>query len=319
MRAFVTGLTGFVGPHLAKMLSEKGCEVTGLGFRIEKPVAGPVPGQDLPGNVSVVRTDIRDYEGLRTVLAEFRPDQIYHLAAISNVVTSFKEPRLTYDVNVGGTLNLFEALRELELRPRIVHVSTAHVYRSIQTATGLDESASVQLLTPYAASKFMCESLAAQYAEGFGFDSMTVRPFNHIGPGQLTGFVASDFARQIAAIKLGKAEPVLRVGNLAAVRDFSDVRDVVEAYWTVAVKGVPGEVYNVSSGNPRSMQQMLDLLCELAGVHVRIEVAAEKFRPVETLRLFGDSSRIRALGWEPRIDFKQTLKDIFDYWLAAEA
>lgn len=315
MRAFVTGLTGFVGPHLAAMLNAKGCQVMGLGLRTEKPV----PLQDVPADVAVFRTDIRDYEGLRKILAESRPDHIYHLAAIAHVVSSFKDPRLTYDVNVGGTLNLFEALRELELRPRIVHVSTAHVYRSIQTETGLDESAPVRLLTPYSASKFMCEALAAQYAEGFGFQTMTVRPFNHVGPGQPTGFACSGFAKQIAAIKLGKAEPVLHVGNLAAVRDFSDVRDVVEAYWTVATKGVPGEIYNVSSGNPLSMQQMLDLLCEQAGVRPRIEVDPEKFRPVETLRLFGDSAKIRALGWQPRIDLNRTLKDLLDYWMAAVA
>jgi GDP-4-dehydro-6-deoxy-D-mannose reductase len=269
--------------------------------------------------VSVLNADIRDYAGLREILKETRPDFVYHLAAISQVVTSLKGPRLTYDVNVGGTLNLFEALRELDIRPRIVHVSTAHVYRSIQTQVGLDENAPVHLLTPYAASKFMCEALATQYVEAYGFQAMTVRPFNHIGPGQPTGFVCSDFAKQIAAIKLGKAEPVLHVGNLAAVRDFTDVRDTVEAYWTVANQGVSGETYNVSSGNPVSMQQVVTMLCELAEVHVRIEIDSEKFRPIETLRLFGNSSRIRALGWKPAIQFTQTLKDILDYWLDALA
>jgi GDP-4-dehydro-6-deoxy-D-mannose reductase len=141
----------------------------------------------------------------------------------SNVVTSFKDPRLTYDVNVGGTLNLFEALRELDIRPRIVHVSTAHVYRSIDTEGGLNEDSPVQLLTPYATSKFMCEALATQYFEAYRFQTMTVRPFNHVGPGQPTGFVCSDFARQIATIKLGRMDPVLRVGNLAPLRDFTDV------------------------------------------------------------------------------------------------
>jgi GDP-4-dehydro-6-deoxy-D-mannose reductase len=315
MRAFVTGLTGFVGPHLAKMLAGKGCTVVGLGLSTKKQVTE----QGLPDNISVVDTDIRDYQGLKRILEEARPDQVYHLAAISDVVTSFKDPRLTYDVNFGGTLNLFEALRELELRPRIVHVSTAHVYRSIQTETGLDESAPIHLLTPYAASKFMCEALATQYVESFGFQTMNVRPFNHVGPGQATGFVCSDFARQIAAIKLGQAEPVLNVGNLAPVRDFTDVRDVVEAYWTIATQGAVGETYNVSSGTPLSMQQMVSMLCDLGGIQVKIKVDPEKFRPVETLRLFGDSSKIRALGWKPCIEFEQTLKDILDYWLAVLA
>ncbi len=129
MKAFVTGLTGFVGPHLARMLVDKGCEVVGLGFRRDNADSA----QGLPNGVSVVNTDIRDYAGLRAILEDARPDCVYHLAAISSVVTSFKDPRLTYEVNVGGTLNLFEALRELEIRPRIVHISTAHVYRAIHT------------------------------------------------------------------------------------------------------------------------------------------------------------------------------------------
>ncbi len=315
MRAFVTGLTGFVGPHLGRMLVGKGFEVVGLGFQSEN--AGPAQG--LPKGASAVNTDIRDYAGLRQILKDTQPDQIYHLAAISNVVTSFKDPRLTYDVNVGGTLNLFEALRELDIRPRIVHVSTAHVYRSIETEAGLDEDSPVRLLTPYATSKFMCEALATQYAEAFGFQTMTVRPFNHVGPGQPTGFACADFARQIAAIKLGQAEPVLHVGNLAPVRDFTDVRDTVEAYWMVATQGIPGEVYNVASQRPISMQEIVSMLCNLAGVEAHIEVAPEKFRPIETLRLFGNSSKVRALGWKPRIELEQTLKDILDWWLVVLA
>jgi GDP-4-dehydro-6-deoxy-D-mannose reductase len=315
MRAFITGLTGFVGPHLATILAAKNCEVVGLGFRSENPD----PLRSLPEGVSVFNADIRDYAGLRQILEDVRPDHVYHLAAISNVTTSFKDPRLTYDVNVGGTLNLFEALREIDIRPRIVHVSTAHVYSSIETEAGLDEESPVRLLTPYATSKFMCEALAKQYVEAYRFQTMNVRPFNHVGPGQPTGFVCSDFARQIAAIKLGKAEPVLHVGNLAPVRDFTDVRDTVEAYWTIANQGVPGETYNVSSGNPLSMKQIVTMLCELGGIQVRIEVDQEKFRPIETLRLFGNSSKVRALGWKPHIEFKQTSKDILDWWLAALA
>jgi GDP-4-dehydro-6-deoxy-D-mannose reductase len=148
---------------------------------------------------------------------------------------------------------------------------------------------------------------------------MTVRPFNHVGPGQPTGFVCSDFARQIAAIKLGQVDPVLHVGNLTSVRDFTDVRDTVEAYWIAATQGVPGEVYNVGSHRPIRMQEIVSMLCDLAGVQVRIEVDREKFRPIETLSLLGDSSKIRALGWKPRIEFEQTLKDILDWWLAALA
>jgi GDP-4-dehydro-6-deoxy-D-mannose reductase len=315
VRAFVTGLTGFAGQHLARMLIGRGCEVCGLGCRIEQ--SGP--GHELFGNVSVAISDIRDYVGLREILKESQPDHVYHLAAVSNVVTSFTDPRMTYDVNVGGTLNLFEGLRELDLRPRIVNISTAHVYRSVTTETGLDENVQIHLATPYAASKFMCEALVRQYVEAYGFQAMTVRPFNHVGPGQLDGFVCSDFARQIATIKLGKSEPVLHVGNLDPVRDFTDVRDTVEAYWIVATQGVPGEPYNVSSHHPLSIHQIVSMLCELADVRIAIEVDQQRVRSIETMRLFGNSLKVRALGWEPRIGFEQTLKDTLDYWLAALA
>lgn len=314
MRAFVTGLTGFVGPHLARQLVGRGFDIVGLGLGKQ----GPDQVKCLPAGVSVVDVDIRDYASLRQIIKEVQPDHIYHLAAISNVVTSFRDPRLTYDINVGGTLNLFEVLRELDARPRIVHISTAHVYRSIQTKA-IDEASPVSMLTPYAGSKFMSEALAMQYVEGYAFQAMIVRPFNHIGPGQPTGYVCSDFARQIAAIKLGQAEPILRVGNLAPVRDFMDVRDTVEAYWTIATKGTPGEIYNVSSSHPVSIQEIVSLLCSLAGIQPRIEVDQDKFRPIETLRLFGDSSKLRTLGWNPRFELKQTLKDILDYWLASLA
>lgn len=313
MKAFITGLTGFVGPHLARMLVGKGFEVVGIGSH--SPKTGPL--QDIPAGASAVSIDIRDYASLRQALKDSRPDHVYHLAAISNVVTSLKDPKQTYDVNVGGTLNLFEALRELDIRPRIVHVSTALVYRSMETEVGLDENSPVRLSTPYATSKFMCEALATQYVEAYGFQTMTVRPFNHVGPGQPVGFVCSDFARQIAAIKLGQTEPILHVGNLAAVRDFTDVRDTINAYWTAATKGIPGEIYNVGSHHPVSMQEIVSMLCDLAGVQVQIEVDPKKFRPIETLRLFGDASKIRALGWNPQIEFRQTLKDILDWWLAA--
>jgi GDP-4-dehydro-6-deoxy-D-mannose reductase len=312
MKAFVTGLTGFVGPYLARMLVGKGVEVAGLGLHNHNGSHA----QNLPHGVSVINADIRDYTRLRQILKDLHPDQVYHLAAISNASVSLKDPRNTYDVNVGGTLNLFESLRELEIKPRIVLVSTALVYRSMETQEGLDENSAVRLLTPYAASKFMCEALAAQCVEAYGFQAMTVRPFNHVGPGQPIGFVCSDFARQIAAIKLGKADPVLRVGNLDAVRDFTDVRDTVNAYWSVATMGIPGKIYNVGSQHPISIKEIVSMLCDVAGVQVQIKVDPEKFRPIETLRLFGDATKIRALGWNPQIEFRRTLKDIFDWWLA---
>lgn len=289
-----------------------GFEIFGLG--LQRQDAQVATG--LPPDVSVINADICDYASLRQILRDVQPDQVYHLAAISNVAASVTSPRPTYEINVGGTLNLLEALRELNIRPRILHVSTAHIYASVNSAS-IDETSPLSTVTPYAASKFMSETLATQYAAGYGFPVMIVRPFNHVGPGQSPGFVCSDFARQIAAIKLGQVDPILRVGNLAPVRDFTDVRDMVQAYGVIAAHGTPGEIYNVSSGYSVSIQEIVSLLCELAEVHPRIEVDQEKFRPLETLCLMGNSAKVRALGWKPRIELKQTLRDILDYWLAS--
>jgi GDP-4-dehydro-6-deoxy-D-mannose reductase len=312
MKALITGATGFVGPHLATLLLGKGAEVVALGIR-----GGNMSIEErMPREALLIDSDIRNAEELKDLLREHRPGQIYHLAGISSPTASLRNPRLTYEVNVGGALNLLEALRELELRPTIVNVSTAHVYASADLPGGLDEGAPVSLATPYATSKLMCETLAAHYVRAFGFQIVTVRPFNHIGPGQTPDFVCSEFARQISRIARKQAPAVLRTGNLEPERDFTDVRDVVEAYWTVATRGKPGEIYNIASGQPRSIRAIVSCLCELAAVNVAVETDPARVRSVEVMRLLGNAAKIRALGWEPRIPLRKSLADILEYWLA---
>jgi len=311
VRALITGATGFVGPYLAASLLRKGVEVIGLGIQ-----DGNLSLQSrMPPAVQLVEADIRDREALRRVLCDSPPDQIYHLAAIADVAVSTRNPALTYDVNVGGSLSLFETLRELHVTPRIVNVSTAHVYASPQSGEGeLKEDSALDLLTPYAISKYMVEVLAAHYVRAFGFQVVTVRPFNHIGPGQRADFVCSSFARQIAQMKAGQIPAVLRTGNLQPERDFTDVRDVVEAYWIAATQGVSGEVYNVASGQPCRMSEIVSWLCELAGVEATIETDPAKLRASEPMRLYGSAAKLRGLGWTPRIPLKQSLHDILNYW-----
>src|SRR5579875_3483543 len=254
MKAFITGITGFVGPHLTRHLLASGFNVTGLGLRRQE--SDPTFG--VPSSATVINADVRDYPSLRQILKEVVPDHVYHLAAISNVAASLANPRTTYDINVIGTLNLLEALRDLDIQARVVHVSTAHIYSSVH-GPPIDESSPVSAPTPYGASKLMSETLAKQYSVAYELPVIIARPFNHIGPGQSAGFVCSDFARQIAAIRLGRQDAVLRVGNLAPVRDFTDVRDVVEAYATIATRGISGEIYNITSGCAFSIGQIVDI------------------------------------------------------------
>jgi GDP-4-dehydro-6-deoxy-D-mannose reductase len=311
VRALITGLTGFVGPHLANSLLRSGIEVVGFGAReTTKHVLAAIPEA-----VRIIEGDIRDTETVRRVLRDAQPDQVYHLAAISNIPASFQDPRLTYEVNFGGTVNLFEALHELQMHPRIVVVSSAHVYSSAQNDENcLSEGAPIRLLSPYAASKFMCEALAAHYFEAFGFQVMILRPFNHIGPGQSPDFICSDFARQIALMRRGCLPPVLRTGNLEPQRDFTDVRDVVEAYVIAATRGLPGEIYNVASQVAHSMAEIVSLFSEISDVAIRIETDPAKLRSSEVQRLCGNASKLRALGWAPKIPLTQSLSDVLQYW-----
>lgn len=312
MKALVTGARGFVGPHLIELLLRKGVEVCALVYQNDRLEHGA----ELPEAVRLVEGDIRDGGLLASLLRGLAPDQIYHLAGITNVPLSVRKPRLTYSVNLEGTLNLYETVRELGLPARILNVSSAHVYGSLPVkSNGFDESCPVHGDTPYAASKIMCEMLAWSYAQTFGLQIMTVRAFNHIGPRQPAEFVCSDFARQVALMLRGEAPPVLQVGNLEAARDFTDVRDVVAAYWEVVNRGRPGEIYNVCSGTLRTMGELIEMLRQVSKVPIRVQPDPAKFRSTDTLRLAGNGEKIfRELGWRPQIPFEQTLTDLLAYW-----
>jgi GDP-4-dehydro-6-deoxy-D-mannose reductase len=313
MRALVTGACGFVAPHLIDLLVENGVEVVGLSrdgdiSQVTRRLSKAVP---------IHGGDIRSQSTLRALLQDVRPDHIYHLAGISSVARSFTDPRLTYSINVDGTLNLFECIRELNLRSRVVMVSSAMIYGSLgwQGAKGFTELSDVHPHSPYAASKIMCEQLAKHYVETFGLRVVIARPFNHIGPHQPSGYVCSDFAKQVAAICAGVAEPVLRVGNLNVHRDFSDVRDIVDAYWRLARFGQAGEVYNVCSGKARKVADVLASLCEMSGRTIDVVIDPEKFRPIDDNYVLGDPTKIRtATRWEAHTSWHKTLEDLLDCW-----
>ncbi len=314
MKILITGITGFAGSHLADFLLEEQpqAELHGLyRWRSRRENIG-----QLEGRVALQECDIRDATATREVIEELRPDYIFHLAAQSFVPTSWKAPQESLSTNLLGQLNIFEAVRKAGLDSRIQVAGSSEEYGMVEPhEIPITEDQPLRPLSPYAVSKVAQDALAYQYFMSFGMKTIRTRGFNHTGPRRPSVFVCSDFARQVVEIEQGLREPVIRVGNLEARRDFTDVRDTVRAYWLALSKGEPGEVYNVATGTSWAMSEVLDKLVELAGVEVKIETDTARLRPSDVPRLEGDATRLReATGWEPRIPFEQTLGDLLEYW-----
>jgi GDP-4-dehydro-6-deoxy-D-mannose reductase len=309
-RALVTGISGFVGPYLAAYLQERHVACAGLSHG-PLPSAHPVHPKDL----HVYDVDIRDRKLVRSALEAERPDYVFHLAAITRVPSSRTNPELVFDVNVTGTFNLFESLRQLSCPARVVFVSSGSVYGNVDSGdSGFSEESPVHVTSPYVSSKIIGEQLVHSYVGDFGLDIVIARPFNHTGPGQAPSFVASEFARDIAEGKVRGERIQLETGHLEPRRDLSDVRDVVRAYALLAECGVAGEVYNVCSGSMVSMGEVLHILETLARVSVTTRLNPAKLRDREIMRSGGSYSKIHALGWEPKIALTDTLRDLLNYW-----
>lgn len=303
----ITGGGGFVGKYLVKELVAED-----VGFRI---IVWDREVKDVPKGVEGLEMDITRAETYRDSLQEKRPDWVIHLAAVSDVGMSFKDPELTRKVNVEGARGLLEEVEKLGGKTRVLVVSSSDIYGS-SDGTPLPELplGEARPKSPYARSKWEMEQIIE---ERFKEMVVRVRPFPHIGPGQSRGFVTADFAAQIAAIERGEQEPVIKVGNLEARRDFTDVRDVVRAYRLLLQSGKPGEVYNVASGRAVSIQLILDKLLEMSKVKISVEQDEELMRPVEVPVLVGDASKLKketGNAWEPKITLEQTLADILNYW-----
>jgi GDP-4-dehydro-6-deoxy-D-mannose reductase len=313
MKVLITGLTGFVGSHLADYLVTLGdVEVCGT-YRWRSRMDNV---EHLRGRVTLVECDLRESGAVRHVLAAVRPDRIFHLAAQSYVPTSWVVPAETLSTNLLGQLNLFEGLRDLALPARVHVAGSSEEYgRVFPTELPITEANPLRPLSPYAVSKVAQDMLAYQYWMSYRLHVVRTRGFNHTGPRRGEVFVTSNFARQVAEIEKGLREPVIQVGNLEALRDFTDVRDMVRAYWLALEHGEPGEVYNIASGRGYTIRQVLDTLLELAQVKVEVREDPARLRPSDVQVLVGDSSRLRRLtGWEPTIPFEVTLKDILEYW-----
>jgi GDP-4-dehydro-6-deoxy-D-mannose reductase len=313
-RVLITGITGFAGSHLAEhfLADHPGVEVFGTyRWRSRRENI-----EAIEGRIRLLECDLSDMTAVRNALEISRPDAIYHLAAQSFVPSSWVSPLQTLTDNVSGQTNIFEAVRSLGLDPAIQIACSSEEYGLVlPDEVPIRETNPLRPLSPYAVSKVAQDFLAYQYFMSYGLRTVRTRGFNHTGPRRGEVFVTSNFAKQVATIEAGKADPVIKVGNLDAVRDFTDVRDMVRGYVLATEKGKPGEVYNLASGKAITIRAMLDKLIALASVEVKVETDPARLRPSDVEVLIGDYSKFHAdTGWEPKIPFDQTLEDLLNYW-----
>lgn len=308
-RILLTGANGFVGKVLQRRLRQDQHELIGTVASLPSP-------EDQGGDYEVM--DICDGAGVDAIIARLQPTHLIHLAAISNVALSFKEPLLTWNTNVIGTLNLMESLKSHAPDCFTLFVSSSEVYgETFKRGQPLDESAPCAPMNPYAASKLAAEHAVTQYLRQ-GLGGVIVRPFNHIGPGQSADFVVASFARQIALIEAGLQEPVLMVGNLDASRDFLSVDDVCDGYARLVElsrRPLAHRVYNLSSGASTRIRAVLDEILAQTTVPIEIHTDPERLRPSDIPVAAGSNQRIKAeLGWQPTIPLAQTVNAILGYW-----
>lgn len=311
MKCLITGCEGFLGSHLADLLVSKNMDVVGMVYE------DPHNLKHLDGKIKVVQVDLRDQSKVRPVVECTKPDVVFHLAAQSFVTVSWENPELTLATNVMGTFYLLEALKEQGSKALIEVVSSSSVYGPCSVSEmPLHEGHEFRPTSMYAVSKVTEDMLAYFYWRVFGLRIVRVRPFNVTGP-RKTGDAPSDFARGVVDVEKGRRD-VLEVGNLDAVRDYSDGRDGAEALWRLAERGEPGESYHISSGQERSLRSVLHELLSIAGIDVPVVTSPSKLRPHDDPIYVGDHSRLRKLGWEPQIPFTQTLADTLQYWRAGD-
>lgn len=303
MRVLVTGAAGFVGVHLVRLLLDEGHEVA----------AGSLEGEALPGLEAAawLPLDVTDGASVAAALREARPEGVIHLAGQASVGSSFDDPVGTWDVNATGTLRVATALPD---GARLLLVSSAEAYGAVPEAQQpIPETRPLRPQNPYAASKAAAEMAVVQATLSGRIHGVVARSFNHTGPGQDARFALPAFARQLAEIAAGRAEPEVRVGNLSARRDFLDVRDVVRAYAHLLRAGEAGAAYNVCSGEARDLASLVDALVARSGTGARVVVDPDRVRPVDVPLLRGDPSRLRALGWAPEIPLDRSLADLLAF------
>ena len=319
MRVLVTGIDGFVGSHAAEfLLARPGVEVHGTVVD-----ASNLPNiEHVRGKLHLHTLNILDRDRVTHLLSEIKPDRVIHLAGQAFVPAAFSDPVSTFQVNILGGIHLLDGTRSLAekgtQRATLLIVSTGEVYGKVARLP-ITEECPIAPNNPYAASKAAIDIVARQYHESFGLRVIVARPFNHVGPRQSPVFVCANFARQIARIAAGQQEKTIHVGNLQAQRDFTDVRDVVRAYWML-LEHSQGGVCNVCSGSPVAVGDILHSLIKIAGTDVNVVSESGRLRPYDVPVVYGSNEKLQALtGWKPAIPLEQTLRDVYEYWRHASS
>lgn len=315
-KVLITGIPGMAGSHLADMLlaEEPDCQIFGTK-RVRSSLSNVAHIQD---RIQLLDCNLTDSTNTLSVIEAVRPDFIFHLAAHSFVQDSWRCPKANLVDNVEMQLNLFEAIRHAKIDPVVqVALSSEQYGNALSDQMAIDETDPFRPLSPYAVSKVTQDMLAYQYHMSYGLKVIRTRAFNHDGPRRGEMFATSNFAKQIAEIEAGLKPPVVTVGNLKAKRDFSDVRDIVRAYWLAVQHGTPGEDYVIASGTSRTIQEMLDFLLSLSTAKIEVKKDPARERPSDVLNLRGNATKFKKLtGWEPRYTFEQTMTDLLNWWRA---
>ncbi len=313
MKILITGISGFVGSHLADfLLTQGGHKIFGtIKWRSRLDNL-----QSILNKISLHECDIKDAFALRTVLTEIQPEYIFHLAAQSYVPFSWRAPVESMNTNVIGEVNLMETVKDLKLKTKIHVAGSSEEYGMVlPSEIPITEDNPLRPLSPYGVSKVAQDLLGYQYFKSYQLHVVRTRAFNHTGPRRGDVFVTSNFAKQIVEIEKGLREPVIKVGNLDAVRDFLDVRDVARAYFLALEKGQAGEVYNIASGKGYKIKEVLDKLIAQSKVKVKVTQDPQRLRPSDVELLIGSADKFKAAtGWQPQIPFDTTLRDLLEYW-----
>lgn len=309
MKALISGVSGFVGSHLAELLIHKKYEVYGIK-RFRSDLSNVEHIKDL----HLVEGDILDLTSLEGILQDIKPDEIYHLAANSYVPDSWKQPVHTIRTNTIGTTHMLEAMRKASPHAKLLIAGTSEEYGIVHPEEcPITESQPLRPLSPYGVSKVAGEMIGAQYHRSYGLHIILTRGYNQSGPRRHPLFATSNFAKQIVDVERGRATSI-RVGNIEAIRDFTDVRDMVRAYVLAMESCTPGEPYNICSGTGYKMKDILNQLIGFSGISIPTEHDSSRLRPSDVPRLIGDHSKFsKATGWKPVIPITRTLIDLLEW------
>ena len=306
-RSLITGINGFVGKHLAKVLMQKGRDVVGIDIQESSPMSG----------AAYFSVDICDNDAITGLLREIRPHEIYHLAGVASPSDFHSTPYGSFKINILGTVSLFDAMRALRSDAKLLSVGSSTEYKTLDLHNSLSETSPLEPTSFYGVSKYASEIIGQYYVRHHDLDIRFTRSFNHTGPGQAPKFVCSDWARQIANIEVNGALPQIHVGNIHVAIDFSDVRDVVEAYSLIMEKGKKGEVYNVCGRNKINLSYILEYLIKKSAAHITVLTEQNKVAaPNSTAEIIGANKKVcEQTGWSPKIPFEKTLDDLYDWWV----